>query len=567
MQSIAVPYVRFSTAEQRDGGSLSRQTEKLASYIAANGWQAADTLLDDGYSGYHGDHRRADRALGQFEAEAREGIHAGKILVVERLDRLSRQSPQRTWALIAQLSDAGVAIATVEGNRFYPANAELDVFGILEILIKAAGNHEESAKKSEHNVRDWDRRREEARRNGTAISANCPPWLKVDAATKCYVIREDRAALIRRWLEMADAGAGAMSIARTMSREDIAPWARYKNRAPRCWNQTQIARIIRNRALIGEFQPMKMVEGKRVEHGEPWQGHFPAIVDHALWTRVNDSTGARNLVKGGRKSDTIANLFSGLFRCATCKGAMHYRRSRQAGDMHRNGDGRASIVGRTRGYISCPSGQAHKCENRALWPYLRLEAAILDALLHLAMDDEAFANRGEAGRAAQRIAELERSVEIGQGRAKRLWTEWADAPSAGLKAAAVDADEQCAAMVAEVAEWTGKLKSASGKVTSQQHIERVAEVRDSLYDDDMSQRKATRTKVAVRLRGLIDRIVLTTEQATVWMNGAVMKFDRSGQFVGGFDLVKDSLTPSPGYETRRAAAKAAGTFLLAQIAE
>src|SRR5688500_18546394 len=80
-------YTRWSTPGQGDGDSLRRQTAKAEAWAKANGYQLAETRLQDaGVSAFRGDNVRSG-ALGAFLQAARSGeIPQGSILYVENLD-------------------------------------------------------------------------------------------------------------------------------------------------------------------------------------------------------------------------------------------------------------------------------------------------------------------------------------------------------------------------------------------------------------------------------------------------------------------------------------------------
>lgn len=556
----AISYIRFSSSEQKKGGSLSRQSEVIAAHITAMGWTAGKTILDDGRSGYHGEHRRADRGLGSFEIEASTGEHRNKVLVVERLDRLSREKPQTTWNLISKLHSCGVSIATVDGPRFYSAHTDLEMFSILEILMRSAGNNEESAKKSAHISREWEKRRERAKASGIMLTKQGPAWIKIGKDRKPVVI-EDRAALILRWFEMADAGMGALGIANAMEREGIPVWSRFENREATVWQRTYISRVLRDRAVLGEFQPMIKKDGKRVPDGEPWLSHFPQIVSHDLFNRVNRLAHARKIAMGGRKSDQVSNLAAGLCRCAGCGATMRYHRGRVAGQSWTNPQGKKYTYKRTNGSLVCPTAttsRGAKCTNKAHWAYLSFEDGLLDQVLHLAMDDSVFADRSEVSRLNNTIAERERQLEVLTSKAKRLLSLWTEDGSDLARQQALEAEAEGRRLRGNIEALKIQREAASGRATSQEHIRRVADIRANLHADDDAVRVEVRRKVAVQLNTLISRIEFGESKVRVLLHGASGFFhlDRKGKFAGGLDTLRDDRA-YPGledYRRRRAAA-------------
>jgi hypothetical protein len=90
----AYSYIRFSTPEQAKGHSLQRQTEAARAWAVANDVTLDDelTFRDRGVSGFTGANLETG-ALGVFLERVRDGtISRGSWLLVENLDRISRQS-------------------------------------------------------------------------------------------------------------------------------------------------------------------------------------------------------------------------------------------------------------------------------------------------------------------------------------------------------------------------------------------------------------------------------------------------------------------------------------------
>src|ERR1700747_3247772 len=90
-------YLRFSTPEQRKGDSLRRQTVAAEEYAKRHGL-ALDTelnLRDLGISAFRGNNV-AVGALGAFLKAIRDGlVPKGSLLLVESLDRVSRQTARK----------------------------------------------------------------------------------------------------------------------------------------------------------------------------------------------------------------------------------------------------------------------------------------------------------------------------------------------------------------------------------------------------------------------------------------------------------------------------------------
>src|SRR5579871_3978033 len=111
----AYSYTRFSTPEQAQGDSARRQIDLAKHYAAKHGLTLDDTLRlsDAGISGFRGANVRKG-ALGQFLRAVDDGdVPVGSYLLVESLDRVSRQNPWDALPIFQLIINSGVTIATL----------------------------------------------------------------------------------------------------------------------------------------------------------------------------------------------------------------------------------------------------------------------------------------------------------------------------------------------------------------------------------------------------------------------------------------------------------------------
>jgi DNA invertase Pin-like site-specific DNA recombinase len=140
--TLAIPYVRFSTAKQEAGSSRDRQHELIRAMADQNGWTLGAPVEDLGRSAWKGDHIRRG-ALGKWtEAVKRGDVEPGTILVVEKIDRLSRQGFDVLNDWMREVIGHGIRIATVEDGKVYDAETRRDLGGYINRLLKAEGAFE-----------------------------------------------------------------------------------------------------------------------------------------------------------------------------------------------------------------------------------------------------------------------------------------------------------------------------------------------------------------------------------------------------------------------------------------
>ncbi|CAK3116042.1 site-specific DNA recombinase [Vibrio crassostreae] len=318
-QPIAYSYVRFSSPEQAKGDSFRRQTEQARLYCERNNLQLADfTLKDLGVSAYRGNHIK-DGALGDFIEAVKDGmISQGSYLLVESMDRLSREKISIAQARFLSLLELGINVVVLKGERVYTAASANDLGQIIYSLIEMSVAHEESEKKSMRLKAAHAEKRKQARENLKPTGYNTPHWIKLTESG--YELIPERVELLKRIFQMTIDGLGAIAIHRQLNHEAIKPWGRSKTG----WHTTYIKKILRARTVLGEYQPFKAVGGERKEDGEPIQGYYPDAIDIDTFKRANVAIESRNGKSSGTRNKAINNLFTGLVVCKNCGATMHY---------------------------------------------------------------------------------------------------------------------------------------------------------------------------------------------------------------------------------------------------
>lgn len=182
MTPKAYSYVRMSTDAQLKGDSLRRQLEASTAYANTHGLELIDErrLADIGVSGFQG-RNITDGALGKFLQAVNIGkVERGSYLLVESLDRLSRQNPFEAFDLFSKIIKAGINIVTLTDNRVYSSAPDLG--DLITSLVTMSRAHEESHTKSVRGRAAWANKRTKAKEQ--PLTARCPGWLTFDKKTK-----------------------------------------------------------------------------------------------------------------------------------------------------------------------------------------------------------------------------------------------------------------------------------------------------------------------------------------------------------------------------------------------
>lgn len=336
----AYSYIRMSTQEQLRGDSLRRQSEKAYRYARENSLD----LIEDGYedigvSAFRGKNAE-DGALRRFLDAVEDGdIPRGSYLLIESIDRLTRQAATVAFALLGQIVGKGIVVVTLDDGQKYTETSWVtnqgQLFVALGTMVRA---HDESRQKSLRLAAAWQEKRRKLREDGLIHTSISPAWLRLNKERGAFEIIPARAKVVREIFELACSGYGIYSIARTLNLRGEAAWGvAKKNRARKqssvamsIWRETYIKKILTNRAVLGEFQPHRMLTDPatnrrvRVPDGEPLLEHYPKIIELHQFNEAALAMERRRTGAKGRKGATYANLLSGMLFCAKCGASIRY---------------------------------------------------------------------------------------------------------------------------------------------------------------------------------------------------------------------------------------------------
>jgi DNA invertase Pin-like site-specific DNA recombinase len=303
----------MSTELQLKGDSRRRQLAASRSYAEANNLELNENaeLEDIGISAFNGANVR-DGALGQFLESVKAGrIKPGSFLLVESLDRLSREQVLTAQSLFLSIIQSGINLVTLADNRVYRAG-QTDLADLIMSLVIMSRAHEESQTKSHRIAASWKHKRTQAAKQ-RPMTKWCPAWLELSPDRTSYRVIPERVRIVQQIFADTASGVGMYSIARQLNAAEVPSFG-----GPGGWHQSYVAKILANRSVLGEFQPHVRVNGKRVADGEPIAGYFPSIIDNDLFYRAQHAKSQRLVSGAGRKGAAFTNLFSGVAICGYC---------------------------------------------------------------------------------------------------------------------------------------------------------------------------------------------------------------------------------------------------------
>ncbi|SRR5260370_573534 len=116
-------YIRFSSPEQARGDSYRRQSEKAAAWAEARGYTIVRSWADLGVSGYRGRNASTGNFSDFLRAAENGELPKDSVLIVENLDRVSRQAPRKALELFLRVIGSGIGLVTLTDNELYTAQS------------------------------------------------------------------------------------------------------------------------------------------------------------------------------------------------------------------------------------------------------------------------------------------------------------------------------------------------------------------------------------------------------------------------------------------------------------
>jgi DNA invertase Pin-like site-specific DNA recombinase len=328
----AYSYIRFSNATQALGDSYRRQREQADEYCLANDLQLVDSneylFFDQGKSAYKANHLDDTGELSRFLGLVNSGaIPVGSYLLVESLDRLSRERVKDALPRFLDLLNKGINVVTLADKKLYTSDYnELDLIISIVLMSRA---HEESATKATRISKAWANKHTLARSEGKPLGKQRPLWLEY--SPDGYTLIPDRVQIVQTIFQLAIDGYGHRAIAAQLNQQGLPPFTASQKNASGLWANSSIAHILRSRAVLGEYQPHQLVSVKeeggkdtrtRQPVGDVIAGYFPAVITEDQWYSAQHAVASRKRNQSTKPSKNF-NVWSGIAHCLRCSSNLH----------------------------------------------------------------------------------------------------------------------------------------------------------------------------------------------------------------------------------------------------
>ena len=368
----AYSYIRYSSPQQSKGDSFRRQLATTQAYCDKHGFELDEELSlykELGVSGFSGDQENLKR----FITDCVSGkIEKGSLLIVENLDRLSRQKINIAMRQFLHLLEY-VDIYTIQDEKKYLHISDNDeekndsqMLDIMTSLIIMSRAYEESATKQKRLKESWDERRTNI--ETIKLTSLVPHWLKLSKDKSSFHIKKDRVEIIKYIYDKCIEGVGVTQLIRHLnSNLDQFPTPTTKSTL---WARTSVSRILTDKSVLGEYQPHIGKHGgvgnkKRKPLGDSILDYYPQIIDEEIFYKAQIARKSRAVGRGKLSNEHFSNLFRSFIKCGHCDGKMEFLN--KGTDKIRGGK-----------YLTCAnSKRGGECTQNKHYKYLPLELMLL----------------------------------------------------------------------------------------------------------------------------------------------------------------------------------------------
>lgn len=325
----AYAYIRYSRAVQQTGDSENRQYTALELFEHTTGIAIAEVVYDRGKSAFRGDNAKTGKFKEILDRIEQGSIQKDDYLVVESIDRITRQRVLDGVELLQGILKKGINIYTTTDQKTYSYNdPSRDFENLLMISLIAKRANEESETKSKRLLSSWNKRREKAQ-NGEIIikkGKSIPYGLRVVDGQ--FVIDEEEQKEIQTLFELLLTYGLNTAIKKInlISKKD--------------WNNGTLNKLIANKTVIGclATHRVEYEDGKSRKIPTGYiENYYPQLISPALFYQALDKMKERKIKNyNGRRTEQDFNIFKNQIFCLSCGDKIYYdhRGSRYKGKIY-----------------------------------------------------------------------------------------------------------------------------------------------------------------------------------------------------------------------------------------
>jgi DNA invertase Pin-like site-specific DNA recombinase len=290
--------------------------------------EVVETYEDLAISAFRG--RNMKGALGRFLQRVKDGeVCKGDILIVESLDRISRQQEFDAISILIEILQSGVVIHTLADGRVYDVKDGQQANALFQMNFIVSRAHDESLTKQRRSKSAWAKKHLEAKQTQQVMTSKLPYWLQAenDNGSIKVSLNESRAEEVRFAYKLASFKLGAQAIATRLNERGC----------EKRWSLIAVRHLLNAKSVYGALEIYKTKSiARTLENGEAYElveGYYPSVISKEEFYRVQSEIeiNKQQYALRGRASKGFRNVFKGVISCAYCGSKLHQNFLRRKG--------------------------------------------------------------------------------------------------------------------------------------------------------------------------------------------------------------------------------------------
>ena len=397
----AISYIRFSTPRQQHGFSLARQLERTQQFCRHHNLLLDEslTIKDLGKSAFKGENADTGNLAVFLEAVRKGKIRKGTVLVVEALDRLTRNNIVEASHLLTDILRNGIDVGMVTEDKVYSYDyINKNPFEFIVATTYLIRGGDESRMKSDRVKDAWARKKQLIAKEKRAVKIPTPCWLRRDGDK--WVVIKEKANIVRKiFADYLSNGLGIWMLSHSLNANKV-PLITHRGPKGTTWHRITIHRILTDKSTIGTYT---LVD-------PPVENYFPPVVSERDFYAVQAKLKARRQFRG-RHSLKDISLFKGLCKCGKCGATMtRITRTRPTADggkkLHR--------------YLYCHGSIAGVCKPTKCVNLTQLERVFAEKALMHPTALRMFSQDGRENDTQKELAQIDGKISDRTARRNRL---------------------------------------------------------------------------------------------------------------------------------------------------
>jgi len=494
---LVISYTRFSTKRQAKGQSYQRQTSMALDWCKERGHQLDDTWCfhDPGVSGWSGENARSGELSVLLKLVEDGKIPRGSYLLIEAMDRLTRENLVPAVMLLTNILQAGIVLVTLQDRKELTEETARNPFEFMAAILALSSGNIESTRKSDMVGKAYAANRDAGKQQ---IFGTAPGWLWRKDKYSPWQVDEAKAESVRKVFALCIDGYGSSEIAKKANAEGwVVPTRLGNKKRGGGWPVTMPGKLIRNRAVIGEHEHRDRTHKANAKHwmgvsrGAPIPNYYPAIIDEKTFYAAQAATDRRR--KPERRDAWYLNIWSGLLVCGKCGGGVHRKT-----DPH----------SKYHGQVRCRNAGAGLCDT----PSMKIDA--FDTMMLISIEIQG------KGLHLQPTEDYTSLIDAELGQLSNI-----DAATERLAGIIMDNGDGLPVLRAKAKELAAERAKVQAKIEEyrQAQAEQAARMDDTTFSEDLQpllylrteEAKAIRAEVNAKLRRIIEKIEVVGGQSAI----------------------------------------------------